>query len=633
MNKRMLSILGTIIILLHFFSAPSAAITIPRVYTNIKADGGTLYIMDGEQRYPLIDETPRYSLRQMMGSPRGTDNGTVFDFGDLNGWLYYGFIKHGDSAFPHPVFYEKPQQIRDGWAEIRIIDLTGNHDLIEWKKTGRGTIGYRVIDNNGTMLYDGKVFFAGSGPFKVDAAICQGPFVNRLTHNSAVISFDTNMACTARVTVGDQTKQVFPRADHFEVPFEGLLPGTRYFYEVALSTDRNFAYTEKYWFETAPAPGTRTAFTFSYASDSRSGPGGGERDFRGVNAYIMKKIGALCRMKRAVFLQFTGDLITGAGNSIAETDLEYANWKKAVAPFAHYFPVYAAMGNHDIVLRIFNDGSEHGHRIDRFPFATESSEAVFGRHFVNPLNGPLKENGSGGGSESQAGDMPTYKENVYSYTYDNIAMVVLNSNYLYSPALRKKQNHVGGNIHGYIMDRQLEWLDAELQLFGADKNIDHVFVSVHTPVLPNGGHVRDAMYYHGNDRKRPVIAGTPYAEGIISRRDRLLKLLMKSKKVRAVLTGDEHNYSRIRITGELNLYPDGWSGKRLKAEDFRPIWQINNGAAGAPYYALEKTPWRGGVEKFTAQYALVLVHVNASSLELEVINPDTLECIERISLN
>ena len=40
-----------------------------------------------------------------------------------------------------------------------------------------------------------------------------------------------------------------------------------------------------------------------------------------------------------------------------------------------------------------------------------------------------------------------HQENVFYYIYDNVAMVVLNSNYWYSYALPEK-TYIGGNLHG-----------------------------------------------------------------------------------------------------------------------------------------------------------------------------------------
>ena len=56
---------------------------------------------------------------------------------------------------------------------------------------------------------------------------------------------------------------------------------------------------------------------------------------------------------------------------------------------------------------------------------------------------------------------------------------------------------------------------------------------------------------------------------------------------------------------------------------------MNNGAAGAPYYAQEETPWSSAVSGFTTQNALVLFHIEGKRIEMVVLNPDTLEEVDR----
>ena len=64
----------------------------------------------------------------------------------------------------------------------------------------------------------------------------------------------------------------------------------------------------------------------------------------------------------------------------------------------------------------------------------------------------------------------------------------------------------------------------------------------------------------------------------------------------------------------------------------RSIYQINNGAAGAPYYSQEVTPWTSSTSGFTTQNALVLFHVDGKAINMEVINPDTLDEVDRLKL-
>jgi hypothetical protein len=101
--------------------------------------------------------------------------------------------------------------------------------------------------------------------------------------------------------------------------------------------------------------------------------------------------------------------------------------------------------------------------------------------------------------------------------------------------------------------------------------------------------------------------------------------------VRAILTGDEHNYFRTEIGPETERYPEVYLVPKIELS--RTIHQINNGAAGAPYYAQEETPWTPFASSFTTQNALVFFHVNGKSLEMEVLNPDTLEKVDELKLN
>ena len=141
------------------------------------------------------------------------------------------------------------------------------------------------------------------------------------------------------------------------------------------------------------------------------------------------------------------------------------------------------------------------------------------------------------------------------------------------------------------------------------------------------------MWYNGNNEQRPIINGKKAKKGIIEVRDELLEIMMKSPKVVAILTGDEHNYNRMKITKDLNLYPKNWDKDKITKKDFfREIWQINNGAGGAPYYAKEKLPWSKAVKSFTTQNAVVFFHIKENSVEMETINPDTLDIIDKLKL-
>ncbi len=599
---------------------------VPSVHSAIMHDdGGYYYPIDDKKIYEYVAPAD-YTLQQLMGDPQGTASGLDFNFPGIEGKMYYGFIPYGDSKHPHPVYFRSSAPIEAGKASIEIAtQLRGRYDMVGWEKSGRGTLGYRVVNADGTFLYDGVVTFKGTGPFSVDVTVIEGPFINLLHAQGATISFTLNTAHTASVTVNETTITSEATKIH-EIPITGLEPNKSYDYTLTVG-DNIFHYQ----FKTAPNPGTRSQFTFSYASDSRSGNGGGERDVWGANFYIMKRIMALNIAKDVSFMQFSGDLINGYQTQPDAMHVQYANWKRAIQPFAHYLPVYISMGNHEALNRVFSSREEKVYiALDRFPYDTESGEVIFAENFVNPTNGPVSEDGAAYDPHKKNMDFPSYSENVFHYTHDNVGVVVLNSDYWYSPTTGTVPK-VSGGVHGYIMDNQVAWLAEVLDQFEKDPAVDHVFITQHTPFFPNGGHVGDDMWYNGNNTIRPYVAGKPLEKGIIERRDQLLDLLVnKSSKVIAILTGDEHNYARTEIGPETQIHPEVYLADKVTLS--RTIYQVNNGAAGAPYYAQEQTPWTPFVSGFTTQNALVLFHVNGKELNMEVFNPDTLEKFDEFKL-
>lgn len=602
---------------------------IPSIHTNITQKKGKYYMNINGKSIPELEVNHSLNIQNLQGNPQGTQEGLAFDFrkGCLSGTLYYGFIPYHDSKHPLPVYFKKTAKIKDSKARVNILKMAGKYDMIDWEKSGKGILGYRVVDEKGNILYDGKIGFKKKDQFEIDLTITEGVFVNILTHQGATFSFTTNQKIKAEIIIdGKSFYDTQPTKNH-EIKVTGLQANTQYDYRVKFGEN-----IQQFAFRTAPKIGSRQKFTFAYCSDSRNGKGGGERNVHGTNFYIMKKIMALATLKNAAFVQFSGDLINGYLAEPAHIKLQYANWKRAVEPFHHYIPIYKSIGNHESLTRAFWD-EETGtyYSVDRFPYKSESMEAVFADAFVNPVSDLKSEDGAPYDPNPNQQDFPPYKETVFDYVYGNTAVIVLNSNYLYAPNSRAIDKTSGG-LHAYIMDNQLRWLEKRIKKYEKNKKIHHIFVTQHTPFFPNGGHTKDDMWYGGNNAFRPYIASKPLKYGIIERRDQLLDILVnKSKKVRAILTGDEHNYARTKISPKTNIYPKNWDKKKLKLS--RSIYQINNGAAGAPYYAQEKTPWTPYVSNFSTQNALVLFHVKGKRISMEVINPDTLEAVDKLKLN
>jgi len=237
------------------------------------------------------------------------------------------------------------------------------------------------------------------------------------------------------------------------------------------------------------------------------------------------------------------------------------------------------MGNHDAAIDLFDDPHRHGIRLDRQPYATESSEAVFARAFLNPSNGPQP-------SDPQR---PPYDETAYAFQHGPLKIIVYNTNYWMS-----NQAHLyGGSPEGYLMTDQLDWLRAELAAAEADDTVEKIILIAHEPVFPNGGHVADAMWWNGDNAARATVAdgrGNVRAEsaGILDVRDTLLAAVTATTKVAVMLSADEHSYHKTYVDGETPITLAGMPARPALA---RPMWFVSSAGGGASYYARERTPW------------------------------------------
>jgi len=610
------------VFLINFISAQEI---IPKSYSNfILRNDSLIFVNQSGIEVPQMNTRTKYKYSDFVANSTGTEKGISFGFNnkDFNGYMFFGLINYEDAIYAYPVYQYRKLQIKNGKVEVNLNWLAGKYDMIDWEINEKGTLGYRIIDGDGQFVYDGIVNFKGTGPFTVAPTIIEGPFLSDVKPDGVTIWYKTNFKVKTFVTV-DNTDFYDENETYFhEFKIKELESNKEYSYSV---TCDDFKYSYK--FKTAPKYGSDEKFTFAYASDCRAGSGSGEREIYGVNAYIMKRIMALAAKEDVAFMQFSGDLIDGYTNSKEDINLQYTNFKRSLGAFAHYTPMYVAMGNHESLERAFPVmGTKYPLMIDNFPFETESSEAIFADNFVNPVSDLHSEDGSKYDPDKKTNDFPSYKENVYYYTYGNTAIIVLNSDYWYAPLLTHYPK-TSGNLHGYIMDNQLDWLENTIDKFEKDDKIKHIFITQHTPAFPNGGHSKDDMWYSGKNYPRAVVAGKEVKKGIIERRDEFLDIIInKSTKVVAMLTGDEHNYCKLKISDDMKRYPKEYDKDKVRLN--RQIYQINNGAAGAPYYAQEDLPWSEYTSGFTTQNALVLIDVDGDKISVRVVNPDTLEDIE-----
>ena len=590
---------------------------IPAVLSSLSynADGKLVLAKNGQQLVDL-EKKDAYSLPQMLGDPTGGETGIALDFHDpeFSGTVAYGPYNEA-AEFPTVAFLAKSAKLQNGKALLEFKAMfTGPNDFLKLKESGRGIVGYRVLNADGRIIYEGRIAFDGTGPYRVLPTIIEGPFVNELSATGAVISFETQVPIVATISVGEKTFRDFAPATHHEIALAGLQAATRYTYAIVYGTREC-----RREFTTAPAPGARTAFTFAFGSANRATTGGGERDFGGTNYSSTRAVMAAAVLNHAVFLQATGDITNG--NNVTEGGhlLEYANWKRALDPFWCHVPVYVGFGDHETNTMSFaiDTVTKRSPKMTRFPYATESGEATFAKAFVHPRNGPASEDGSSYDPDSARVDFPPYKENVYAYTYDNVAMVVLNTEYWTG-----QDPKMSGSPEGYIMDQQFAWLQATMAKYEADPAIDHIFVNVHSAVFPNGDHANGAMWYDGSNTARAKVKGVPVAIGILERRDQILDLCVnRSRKFLAFLSGDEHNFAFLEVTPQTPLYLADYTGPRVKLS--RTVYHINNGGGGSAPYAMLATPWDSAWKYFTEPPSVALITVKGASVSLSAFRAET----------
>lgn len=390
-----------------------------------------------------------------------------------------------------------------------------------------------------------------------------------------------------------------------------------------------------YAFRTAPGrttPGFGKKIRFAFVSDSREGVGGGEQTYMGHNFAILSKIALDAHRRGADFFLFGGDLVNGYTTEPEDFRLQLRGWKQSLAGFWRTKPVYPAMGNHETLLNCYGDGSEDGICLDKWPYQTQSAEAIFAHEFYNPTNGP----------EASDPRRPTYKENVYHFRYGPVLLIAFNNNYWWTT--NDKVQNYGGSPEGYMMGDQLEWVENVLNQAEKDRDIRYIILFAQEPVFPCGGHVKDAMWYNGNNNIRAATSYdgetvVPEREGMIEARNRFWEAIAKSSKVAAVLAGDEHEYHRLLVdkTTPVGVYPEDDTNNDGVLDTFssnpefdHPTWQITAGTGGAPYYSREETPWQPVYLSSQAGYCMFEADAKKISMTYYSITGQVVDYVENL---
>lgn len=604
----------------------------------------------------------------------GNDNGLILDFSGmrnlLDGTVLDASVNISGRAYLGPYPFESDEvtytykrfkmeiAIEKGYAILPVGGfLLPLRNSEGWTNAGQLVIRldlYLSSSNNTRALglYDTFIHFKKEiGPagirFVKQPTIIEGPLVNLSMSDdpvTLVISFKTDQPVLASVVLNDgRTFTGPPSARKHEITLTGLEAAKNYEYYVQYEDIK----TKTFSFRTAPAAG-ESEVLIAYAGDSREGVEGGAANLMGVNANALERCANQAFILGADIFTFGGDLVSGNTTSVEDFRSQLNAWKQTMAGFWNHRPVYASMGNHECILKIFSNNNVPVFVMDRWPYETESVEAVFADEMVNPQNGP----------ETADPRRPIYKENVYSFQYGPVKYIAFNNSYWIGREYGKPTAPVrtGGCPEGYLMKDQLQWIQKELQTAEQNPTVKYILLSAHEPIFPNGGHLQDGMWYNGDNNIKPYTyengPGNLKAEneGIIEIRNRLLKMISENKKVAAVLGGDEHSYHKILIDrhvpigvpalddqdGTRKVCPEGGACSPFKDIKY-PTWYLISGDAGAPYYSEGITPWNSywkqypgtyqnhdsmrGCYHYSSQENFFIFKANKEKISLTVYNP------------
>lgn len=614
----------------------------PQAIRNPESAGFTL---QPEVRIFALNRRQMTPATTLQADPAG--GGLLLDLGDagLFGRVHYGpaffDVKNADyfeSRFRHT------ETIKAGKARINVqgfLDPKAHVNVNDWKEAG--VMGYRLellrLRDGVPVsvgIYDSHVWFKVKGTIISPVlSIIEGPIVGLKTSDQPdqlVIGFETDRPSKAKVeVVGVGTFTDEALAMRHEITLTGLQPEREYRYRVLASDESNTSETPLLTFRTAPRKGNGRV-VFGYSGDCRAAAGDGELQYIGVNRYVVSQIAKQAYRRNADFFLFGGDLIGGYTNSTEEFTMQMKAFKSSFAGFLHHAPLYSAQGNHEALLNNFSQDNVTL-RMDKWPYETDSAEAVFARELIHPTNAPEHYPGT-----------PSYRETVYSFHYGPVKVIVFNNNYWWTTTNAAKT--FGGSPEGIILPNQMDWMRRELANAEADARVKYIVLLAQEPVFPNGGHVNDAMWYRGDNTVRGYLANAtgvvaPASKGVLDIRNEFWEMLSRNRKVAAVLGSDEHNFHRTLITSQTpvgvpeldDLNRDGKlnDGRISPNANFKyPTWFMVSGGAGAPYYAQEDAPWSGDVKKFTAQSNYLVFTADAARIGVEVysVSGQLLDCVE-----
>ena len=564
------------------------------------------------------------------------DPATLYGVASFGPWPFEA--KHTSYDRKRPRF---TSHIRAGRAVLpvqKFLDTLYNTE--DWNEAGTVSIRYELYEvRNGPDRFLGifdtfAAFRKTKTGIQHETTLLEGPLVHMLdsrTPETLKISLRTSDAARPSIVLDDGRRFQSPKTGtRHLITVRGLQPGSATGYRVELGDQLS----PRRRLIAASRIGSPT-MTFAYAGDARAGHGGGDTNVMGVNHGSLDDLLVQAHQAEAEVMIFGGDIINGYTSSPADFRAQIHSFKQAAAGLWSERPLVTALGNHEALYRAFKTAEGKHIYLDRWPYLSESTEAIFADELVQPTNGPTPSDPR----------RPTYSENVFSWHQGPVKFIAFNNNYWMA---RGSRSH-GGCPEGYLLEDQLRWILSEVASGEADPDTRFIILFAQEPLFPNGGHIHDTMWYRGDNRVRAyatAVGGGALEElgpGILEVRDRLLRGLGRSQKVAAVLGSDEHAYHRMLVSRDVPIGdlrkddPDGDQQICQSGETCSPLkdlglpfWSIVSGGAGAPYYDEQPTPWNaywrargeGDIGSayyvHTAQQHICIFRVDGDTLTLDV---------------
>lgn len=325
-----------------------------------------------------------------------------------------------------------------GSGETTWLSKTIGSNLV----TGNNTIAIEIHQRSGTssdISFDFKI----TGYAAVPVTVARGPYLQTGTSTSVIVKWRTNTSTESIVNYGTSlgvlTNTVTDNAlkiDH-EVQLTGMLPNTKYYYEIADANGVYISESANMFVQTAPNVGDKQFFRAWILGDA----GTANQDQRDVRDQYYNYVNtATTNPDQTDMMLFLGD---NAYNDGTDTEYQAAVFdvypemlKKSVA--------WSTLGNHDghSATSSSNPGTSTGPYYDIFTFPTAA----------------------------EAGGISSGTEAYYSYDYANIHFIVLESHQLYNDAA------------------QIAWCTSDIQA----TTQDWIVAIFHHPPYTKGSHNSDS---------------------------------------------------------------------------------------------------------------------------------------------